>query len=351
MSPAAIGTVIDLELRQRVRSVAWYVLLGVFAAVMLVVTVLLLLAQNSFGTDGGRVAFSTVVFFVLLLGTLVTPALAGGAVNGDREQGTLATTQVTLVTAGELLVGKVLAAWLAALAFLVVAVPFLLVAVLAGGVRFDTVAVALLVTAVELGVVAALGVGFSAIVPRTIFSVVVTYLVIAALSVGTLIAFGLGGVVAKTTVVRTSEYYADNAYNGSGDLVNPVCAPPEIINGEQPRFDRVWWILSANPYVILADAVPTTWSRDHAPTDLFGGIKYVARQAQVAPHDRVYTSDCHPSRNTEHGISPQRTVETTAPTWAAGLLLQLLLTAAVLLGAFRALRTPTHRLPRGSRVA
>jgi hypothetical protein len=41
----------------------------------------------------------------------------------------------------------------------------------------------------------------------------------------------------------------------------------------------------------------------------------------------------------------------TAPSWAVGLAIQLVLAAAALLGAWARTRTPARRLARGSRVA
>ena len=76
-----------IELRQRVRGVAWYVLLGVFVLLLLIVTVLLaitfgLTAQASGASaNAGAPIFSTIIYFVLLLGTLVAPALSGNAIN------------------------------------------------------------------------------------------------------------------------------------------------------------------------------------------------------------------------------------------------------------------------------
>ena len=62
---------------------------------------------------------------MLGLGLLVTPTLASTGINGDRNAGTLATLQVTLLTPAEIAAGKLLAAWAAACAFLVASLPFL----------------------------------------------------------------------------------------------------------------------------------------------------------------------------------------------------------------------------------
>ena len=113
-------TIASIELQQRVRGAAWYVLLGIFVFVVLIVTVFTTIATANSDAPGA-VLSSLIVYFVLLLGTLVVPALSGNAINGDREAGTLATTQVTLVTTSQLVIGKLLAAWITALGFLVAA--------------------------------------------------------------------------------------------------------------------------------------------------------------------------------------------------------------------------------------
>ncbi|MDF2667680.1 MAG: ABC-type transport system [Microbacterium sp.] len=50
MNPRRLGTVIGIELRQRVRSVGWYVLLGVFFVILVGV---LVLSFASFALGGG----------------------------------------------------------------------------------------------------------------------------------------------------------------------------------------------------------------------------------------------------------------------------------------------------------
>ncbi len=347
-----VGTVVDLELRQRVRSVAWYVLLGVAALVLAAVTLLLLATAGAFGGEGGDQVVSVVVYLVLLLGTLVTPALSGAAVNGDRDAGTLATTQITLVGTWQLLLGKFLAAWTAALAFLAVASPFLLIALVAGGVDLGVVLTALAVTVLELGVIAAVGVGLSAVIPRPIFSVVTTYLVVAALSVGTLIAFGLAGLAFPRTVTSTYTPYSQSSYDDQGNVVNPVCDAPQVSTSQSPTYDRVWWMLAANPYVVLADATPSRWSPEGYPDDSFTSVKAGVRSLQIVQPTEQVTDECNPSNDRPAAQPSQRQiVEQTVPTWFVGLAIHLVLGALCLLAGARALRTPARRLAKGSRIA
>jgi len=338
----------SIELRQRVRGVAWYVLLGVFVLLLLIITVLLAItfgltaSVSSDSGSAGPAIFSTIIYFVLLLGTLVAPALSGNAINGDRESGTLATTQVTLITTPQLVLGKFLAAWLTALAFLGVAVPFLLVAQILGGVPGSTIGVSILVLAAELGIVSGIGVGLSGIIRRPLFSVVVTYLVVAALSVGTLIGFTLGGVVLQTPVTVAGSYTDD----GSGD-----CQKQPDYQTTVPGFDKVWWLLAANPYVVLADAVPIHYGSGNEPDDLFGFIKVGVRVAQIPVDPASYSyDDCGTHQNYERPTS-RDIVDRTIPSWFVGLLLQIVVAGALLLAATRLTRAPSGRLASGSRIA
>lgn len=342
----AVGVIVVLELRQRVRAVSWYVLLGVFILLVAFVTVLLSIALFAFGAaDAGGGVFSTIILFVLLLGSLVTPALSGSAINGDREAGTLATTQVTLVTTWQLVLGKFLAAWVSALAFLAAAAPFLVYATIVGHLGVDTTVVALLVLVVELGVIAAIGVGLSGIISRSLFSIVLTYLVVAALSVGTLIAFTLGGLVIQSEVRSTSSYATSFATDGA-----PVeCSEPQVSVYRTPRFDLVWVFLAANPYVVLADAVPTQYDQNGFPTDLFGNIKLGVRAAQKSPDLDTSYSECDGKQLVQP--TGRETIESTAPGWFVGLLVHLVLAPAALTAAWASTRTPAARLARGSRVA
>jgi len=343
---SGLGTVVSLELRQRVRGVAWYVLLGVFVVLIALVTFLITIAFSGFGgDDSGGTTYSTIIYFVLLLGTLVAPALSGNAINGDRDSGTLATTQVTLIGTWQLVLGKFVAAWVTALAFLVAALPFIVFSALMGGLSPLTVLVSALVLAFELGFVAAAGVALSGIITRPLFSIVTTYLLVATLSIGTLIAFGLGGVVVQTDRTTSTNYGID--YNSRGEAIR--CSEPTTSTYPSPRFDLFWGVLVANPYVLLADSVPTTYNEFGSPEDLFGYIKLGVRSAQVPIVDTVY-DECSDSPQ-DRAPTPEETIKSTVPGWFVGMLIHLAVACGALYWAKRRTDTPAGRLPRGSRVA
>jgi ABC-type transport system involved in multi-copper enzyme maturation permease subunit len=379
MNPQRIGTLIRLDLTQRVRSVAWYVLLGIFFVLLLIVTVL---AFAVFGISSlnanpmvGAGVYSVVVNFVLLLAVLVSPTLSGNAINGDRDAATLAPVQVTLATTGEIVLGKFLSAWITGLAFIAVSVPFLLVSMLAGGVSAATLLVSLVVLIIEIGVVAGIGVGVSGIIGRPLFSVAATYLIVSALVIGTLIAFGLGGAAIKSESVHHYRSIDHAAYSERPTIppecmqaepgqteplpqcILPPMSEPEYVCGEWqtttsqiPRYDRVWWILAANPFVVLADATPSTF-RDGYPVDLFSQLKVGVRYAQQTPELESSWDDCDPDSGMQSSPTAEQIVATTTPSWFVGLAIQLALAAGMLWWGWARTRTPARRLPPGTRIA
>ncbi|MDQ0726237.1 ABC transporter permease [Microbacterium sp. W4I20] len=338
MSLTHVGTIARLELTQRLRSVSWYILLGVFAVLLLGITVLAF-AVYSWGDAVGAGVYSIVVNVVLLLVVLVSPTLSGNAINGDRDAATLAAIQVTAVSTGDIMVGKLIAAIATGGAFLVVALPFLAVSLLGGGANPLVLLVSLLVLAVEIVVVAAIGVGLSGLIARPLFSVATTYLVVAGLVIGTLIAFALGGMAVRSEATSYSR-----PYDSAG---NVDCENWDTSTYEVPRFDLVWWVLAANPFVVLADATPTEFAAEGYPVDLFGQIKYGVRSAQLSPLEQRW-DEC----DTDGGYrTPEDVIDSTVPSWFVGLGVQVVIAGSLFAGAWARTRTPARRLPPGTRIA
>ncbi|MDT3330383.1 ABC transporter permease [Microbacterium sp. KSW-18] len=359
MNTSRLWTIARLDLTQRIRTISWYVLLGVFAVVLVGTTALSFLSF-SYLDDSGPGVYSVVVLVTLLLIVLVSPTLSGNSINGDRDAATLAPLQVTQATTTEIVLGKFLAAWLTGLTFAAVAVPFLVIATFGGGVEPITVLASTAILVAETGVVAAFGTALSGVLARPLFSVAATYLVVAALTIGTPIAFGLiGSSIASERTERylTAQYdpttgapvCEDGTTNCASDLSQQVCeeeGPPTT--SRIPRFDYVWWILAANPFVILADATPSGFTVDGYPDDLFGQTKYAVRQAQVAPDlDYVY-DECDPEQN---GPTAEEVVASTVPSWFIGLGGQVIVATLLLWWAVSRTRTPARRLPPGTRIA
>ncbi len=132
LSLNGLRTVVELELRQRVRSRRWiWALVGWFALIGAVTSLVIWAASKNWGnpdTDlgpGGPTAFGLITYFVLGLGLMIAPAFTSTSINGDRAAGTLATLQATRLSAIDLAMGRLVAAWLTAAVFVLVATPFI----------------------------------------------------------------------------------------------------------------------------------------------------------------------------------------------------------------------------------
>ncbi|WP_415856771.1 ABC transporter permease [Sinomonas sp. G460-2] len=382
--------VVVLEAKQRLRARGWYIMLAIWFVLIAIVTALTWSAweaqhaatsgyasSTGYGTvqaGPGVMIFEVVLAFVLFLALVVSPALSANAVNGDRAQGTLAVLQTTLLTPGQILAGKLVAAWLAALAFLVAASPFLIIGVVAGGLSPGYVTVSLLMLATELAVVSAIGTALSALAGRPVFSIVVTYLVVAMLCVGTVIAFAFGTVLSRGTVQANTPSYEvpaarlqtpePSASTGPSLAPSPgyssnlkVTPAPSAVGGptytcigslhDQPalRTERVAWILSMNPFLVVADAIPYPDRLQTTVPYAQGAIEAGSQAARAAVAGPESTTACANGQPRPTYLSQR------APLWPLGLGLQIVLAGALLWGARRALVTPARRLAKGTRVA
>ena len=346
MRLSGIVTVAQLEFRLRIRAGRWRWLVASWFVVLLGITALVRAAASQENIAGdqarGAVMFGVVVLVVLALALLVAPALAAQSVNGDRERGTLATLQVTRLSAGEIAVGKLLASWGTALVFLAVTLPLARWCFAEGGLSVLRVAGVYLVTALLLGVVCALSLALSALLPRTTTSAVLAYLTVFALTVGTLISWGLVTAATQQTV-RVSNQVCD-------DTGGCETYPYETTIA---RTDRTWWLLAPNPFAVLADSAPAgpvreirlpdgRVVREPLEVDILGSMSRGLHQMRI---ERKPVS-------TEYGTSYEVPPDAEGgPVWPTGLAVNLLLAAGAIWLTTRRLRTPSDRLARGQRIA
>lgn len=353
-----VRTVAALELRQRVRSSRWKVALLVWFAVVAAITllaggVLLFVDEGGTDTQSRGVALGAVVTVLVLgLGLLVTPTLTSTAVNGDRGAGTLATLQVTLLSPVEIALGKLLAAWASACAFLVVSLPFYVIALLMGGVPVWTLPRVLLLTALLLAAVCGIGLGWSARAARPAGSTVLTFVTVAALTVFSPVFFGLTyPFLSSTQEVQVygvpDEYWAslDDEDLASSTPPDPTC---ELFTAQRTvaHTEATWWLLAINPFVIVADgALPGTSDGTASVVDevreTTQGLR-ATRLGAPAVLDECWTED-------RDGAPAER--DAAGPIWPYGLAANLLLGALGFVTAVRRLRIPQRTLPRGTRVA
>lgn len=359
---ASVWLVAKLDLKQRVRSTKWKVSLGLVGVLIGGVTLLVYGATHAFGSDaGGDVTFSIVVFFVLFLGLVVSPTLSATTLNGDVRDGTMAPLQVTGLSAADIVLGKLLAAWLASLAFLAVSVPFLLWGYVDGELPVVAMLQVIVVLAVELLLVCALGLGWSALTARTAASAVLTYTTVAVLTAVLPIIFGLSAAVFQSDkdVTYRNEQWLDPSSIDTKNLPDGVYKTSwgDYVRCEEytqrervPRTDLTWWMLAVNPYVIVADSsVAPGNASDQAGDYVLGGLKQAVREARLGP---ATTNDyCSDGVLTQAEVDRKNARDHLPPIWPWGLLAQALLGAGAVALGVRRIGVPYGKLPSGSRVA
>ncbi|MHA7139914.1 ABC transporter permease [Arthrobacter sp. Sr33] len=353
-----VKAVFGLEMRQRLRARAWYIMLLVwFVVIGLVFLLASVTTAATFGS--GAILFDLVVGFVLFFGLLVAPGLSANAVNGDRAAGTLAILQITLLTPGQILWGKWLASWVASLAFLLVSTPFIFWALALGGVNPAEAFVSLLMLSVELGIVSAIGIGISSLANRPLFSIVTTYMVVALLGIGTLITFGLSYALIEEENAEVTYSYLEYPADTDFSVTPPPEDQLECVTQTQIQTvhhtERTAWLLAANPFVIVADAVPYGRGFDvgqmSEPTNadvyrqpgIMESISKGVRYLQAGPD---YDISCDEVQGYGRDLPEDR-----FPIWPLGLVLQSVLAGGLLWLGQRKLVTPARRLAQGTRIA
>jgi len=349
LTGSGIATVARQEFRLRIRAGRWKWLLGVFFLVLLGFTLLLRAALSQVSDEDlqfkGTVLYGGLMLFVLGLALLVVPALAAQSVNGDRERGTLATLQVTRLTPGEITLGKFAAAWGTALVFLALTLPLVGYAMTQNGVPVARVLILTLVLALLLGTVCAISLWWSAVLSRTTTSGVLAYISVFALSIGTLIAFGLATAVTAEQVMESYENECPPGTEAQGCVSGPV-----TYETTRARTDRTWWLLAPNPFVVLADAAPQIPDNSDDPLEDRVGVR-AQDLDPLGQIGRQVRGLRNPPQEPSSGFGSQDRRPDAGPVWPFGLAVNVALGGLALWLTSRRLRTPTRTLPKGQRVA
>ncbi len=366
LSWQGVRTVAGLELRQRVRSTRWLVVLIVWFVALVLLTLLVRAAVNASVSDVGDAmgvtqaegdayaaasVFGIVVFLVLALGGLVAPALSATSINGDRSAGVLAALQTTLLTPAEIVIGKLLAAWLTAMALLAAALPVLVWAYVGGGTPVTRLLTTLAVLAVSLLVVCAVALGWSAVAARMSSSTVLTYLTVLFLGLGLPILFGLSAPLVQEETTRQIRVF-EPTLDAEGNPTDTGSCVTRTETMTEFRSDRTWWLLAANPFVVVADSAPPVRTRGmYGIGDPLTGIRDAVRTLRLGPE--AFTDQCGTTEQEYQEQEQQRQAEADGlpAIWPYGLAADLALGAVFTVIAIRRLRAPARTLPRGTRVA
>ncbi len=156
--------IVRKELRGRMRGRRAFVVLTIYLLLLSCFTSTLYYAYSSaaqqpYGPDSyliGKIVFGGVLGVQVLLVIFITPAFTAGTISGERERKTYDLLRATLLSARELVTGKLLSALAYVVLLILSAVPLESMAFLLGGVALEEIVISqilLLVTAVAYGAV------------------------------------------------------------------------------------------------------------------------------------------------------------------------------------------------------
>jgi ABC-type transport system involved in multi-copper enzyme maturation permease subunit len=156
-------------------------------------------SMTSASTEIGRGVFIGLMLFETLLVTLLAPAFTAGSISLEREKQTLDLLTATPISSLGIVIGKLLSALTYVFMLIAASIPLTAIVFMFGGVGPDDLVrgyVVLIVTALGFGTV---GLFCSALLKRTQAATVVTYLVVLALTIGTLALWGFWTTMVQQT--------------------------------------------------------------------------------------------------------------------------------------------------------
>jgi len=142
-------------------------------------------ARGSSAAIVGSASFAAMAFFQLGLVSLFAPALAAGAISGERERQTLDVLLVSRVSAFGIVWGKLVASLAYMLLLILTALPLFAAVFLFGGIDFEQFLLSQVITITTAVCLGAIAVFFSALFRRSLAATVASYAAAFALLVGT----------------------------------------------------------------------------------------------------------------------------------------------------------------------
>ena len=211
---------------------------------------------------------------------------------------------------------------------------------------------------------------------RSITSAVLTYLTVAALTFGTVIAFLISMPILSTQqnvrvkVLPDSFFQQAQPANPDGtNPIEPTAADCVYVVREQSvlHTERTWWLLALNPFVVVADAAPSRKALTYLGFEPLQMISDGARMARLGTTPDS-NNECWPELSQSQlqvapgpvGGAPQDNpqqqrerdrLNKVPAVWPYGFVFLGLIGAASTWVAVRRLRTPIRKLPRGTRIA
>lgn len=221
--------------------------LGLFGYAVFVLQIVLSASDRSGAAQIGGVVFEMMAFMQLSLVALFAPALAAGAISGERERQTFDVLLVSRLSALSIVWGKLVASVAFMLLLILAALPLFAAVFLFGGIDFEQFVITQLLTVSTAVSIAAVSLFLSAAFGRTLSSTVAAYGVAFAGMVGTLIG---GALMSVGLIGRTGGLAVPNADVHPLEFANPFYALWIVLNnpnGAPMHVGRLMQLLSFLP--------------------------------------------------------------------------------------------------------
>lgn len=172
------------DLRTRMRGLRSFILLTAHLMILvLAVSGAYLLFASELTITGnledrrlfGKGIFGLLIWIELVMVSFVAPALTSGAISSERERQTYDLLRVTLLPAGQLVIGKYLPGLFYVILLLFTAIPLQGPSYLIGGVTWQEIVLAILLLIVTAAAFSALGMLLSSLTRRTLIATAISY--------------------------------------------------------------------------------------------------------------------------------------------------------------------------------
>ena len=327
-----MNPVVARELKERMRGLRAFLAIGAFLA-LLTLTVWAVFKNNdsqnvySFNLERqtrlGRDVFEWLLAVMMILLLFLVPALTAGTISGERERQTLATLQLTMLRPRAIIWGKVQAAVVYLLLMIVAALPLFAVAYQLGGVSLMQALRGVAVLLVMGVLIATMVASISAFAKRVQTATLMAYGFTALLSLGSIIAFAVAG------IVDSSQGTDDRNPPAALLIPNPVVFVADATSGQNVAIGNSPLRL-IRQQVVRAYNSNDGWGARSAKLD-----KLIRDGNVVAPGGQIFP-------NGGFGFVAADNQRRGFPAWALSLGSMAALAAALFTLACRRLRTPAE---------
>ena len=348
-----------IELLRRRPSTKGYI---VYAAAVVGIIALSVVAAINAGPEKNSVAFELVLILILGAGMLIGPSLSATSINGDSSEGVLAPLQMTRLTAADLALGKLFASWIVCVAALLTTAPLLAYSFSRSGWSLGEAATALGVILFIVLALTAVGLAWSAIAARAVASVSLTHLTTGLLVLGTLLLFVFTlPLVGEDVHVTSHDRAYDQMTQAQRDDPNFDASTLPCVELDEVytinHTDKTAWMLLLNPAIVVVESAPLvnpdTYKEDgRAAPGIFAMLHQSVSGARLGPQQPEAYNGCTGDYGDPEAYAKRQAEEAMLP---ANPIPGLALSAALLLGSMwlvvRRLRVPYKKLRTGTRVA